>query len=117
VREYQAYLLRERKLSPNTVNTRTGALRFFFVTTLKKPWTAAETPYPKRAFELPTILTREEVAMLIDSAATPFYRTILLTLYGTGVRRAELTRLKISDIDSKRMVIHVEGARAAKIVM
>ena len=50
VREYQAYLLRERKLSPNTVNTRTGALRFFFVTTLKKPWTAAETPYPKRAF-------------------------------------------------------------------
>ena len=114
VREYQAYLLRERKLSPNTVNTRTGALRFFFVTTLKKPWTAAETPYPKRAFELPTILTREEVAMLIDSAATPFYRTILLTLYGTGVRRAELTRLKISDIDSKRMVIHVEGGKGRK---
>jgi integrase/recombinase XerD len=114
VREYQAYLLRERKLSPNTVNTRTGALRFFFVTTLKKPWTAAETPYPKRAFELPTILTREEVAMLIDSAATPFYRMILLTLYGTGVRRAELTRLKISDVDSKRMVIHVEGGKGRK---
>lgn len=54
VRQYQAYLLRDRKLSANTVNTRTGALRFFFVTTLKRPWTAAETPYPKRAFELPT---------------------------------------------------------------
>lgn len=114
VREYQAYLLRERKLSPNTVNTRTGALRFFFVTTLKRPWTAAETPYPKRGFELPTILPREEVTKLIDNARTPFYRMILLTLYATGVRRAELSRLKISDIDSARMVIHVEGGKGRK---
>ena len=114
VREYQAYLLRERKRSPNTVNTRTGALRFFFITTLKRPWTAADTPYPKRAFELPTILTREEVATLIDHARNRFYRMILLTLYATGVRRAELTRLKISDIDSKRMVIHVVGGKGRK---
>jgi integrase/recombinase XerD len=114
VRAYQAYLLRDRKLSPNTVNMRTGALRFFFVTTLRKPWTAADTPYPKRAFELPTILTGEEVATLIENAATPFYRMILLTLYATGVRRAELTRLKISDIDSARMVIHVEGGKGRK---
>lgn len=99
VREYQAYLLRERKLSPNTVNMRTGAFRFFFVTTLRRPWTAADTPYPKRAFELPTILTREEVGQLIDNARNPFYRMILPTLYATGVRRAELTRLKIGDID------------------
>jgi site-specific recombinase XerD len=109
VREYQAYLLRERKLSPNTVNMRTGALRFLFVTTLKRPWMASETPYPKRNFELPTVLTRDEVTALIDNATTTFYRTILLTLYATGVRRAELTRLKLSDIDSARMVIHVEG--------
>jgi integrase/recombinase XerD len=114
VREYQAYLLRDRKLSPNTVNMRTGALRFFFVTTLKKRWTAADTPYPKRAFELPTILTREEVAQLVESARNPFYRMILLTLYATGVRRSELTRLKISDIDSKRMVIHVKGGKGRK---
>jgi len=114
VREYQAYLLRERKLSPNTVNMRTGALRFFFVTTLRRPWTAADTPYPKRAFELPTILTCEQVARLIDNARNPFYRMILLTLYATGVRRAELTRLKISDVDSKRMVIHVEGGKGRK---
>lgn len=114
VREYQVYLLRERKLSPNTVNMRTGALRFFFVTTLRRPWTAADTPYPKRAFELPTILTREQVAALIDHATIPFYRTILLTLYATGVRRAELSRLKVSDIDSKRMVVHVEGGKGRK---
>jgi len=114
VRQYQAYLLRDRKLSANTVNTRTGALRFFFVSTLKRPWTAAETPYPKRNFELPTILTREEVAQLIAHARTPFHRMILVTLYATGVRRAELARLQIADIDSQRRVIHVAGGKGRK---
>jgi integrase/recombinase XerD len=51
---------------------------------------------------------------LIDSATTPFYRTILMTLYATGVRRAELTHLQISDIDSQRMVIPVQGGKGRK---
>ncbi len=114
IREYQAYLFRERKLSSNTVNQRTGALRFFFITTLKKPWSIAETPYPRRNFRLPKILSQEQVAKLIDSATTPFYRMILMTLYATGLRRAELARLKISDIDSDRMVIHVQGGKGRK---
>jgi hypothetical protein len=57
IREYQAYLFRERKLAPNTVNQRTGALRFFFVATLKKGWSIAETPYPRKVFRLPKILS------------------------------------------------------------
>jgi integrase/recombinase XerD len=114
VREYQAYLFRERKLAANTVNQRVGALRFFFIKTLKKNWSVEETPYPKRVIRLPKILSPEEVARLIDSATTPFYRTILMTLYATGLRRAELTHLKISDIDSQRMVIHVEGGKGRK---
>ena len=100
IREYQAYLFRERKLSPNTVNQRTGALRFFFIVVLKKPWSIAETPYPRRNFRLPKILSQEQVAKLIDSATTPFYRAILMTLYATGLRRAELADLKVSDVDS-----------------
>jgi site-specific recombinase XerD len=71
IREYQAYLFRERKLSPNTVNQRTGALRFFFIVVLKKPWSIAETPYPRSNFRLPKILSQEQVANLIDSATTP----------------------------------------------
>ena len=51
---------------------------------------------------------------MIDSATTPFYRTILMTLYATGVRRAELAHLKVSDIDSQRMVIHVQGGKGRK---
>ncbi len=58
-----------------------------------------------------TILSQEEVAQLIEAASTSFHPTLLMTLYATGIRNAELTRLKISDIDSRRMVIHVQGGK------
>jgi site-specific recombinase XerD len=113
IREYQAELLRKEK-SPSTVTQRLAALRFFYVKTLKKSWSVVETPYPKKAFRLPTILSQEEVERLIDAASTPFHRTVLMTLYATGVRRAELTHLKVTDVDSQRMVIHVRGGKGRK---
>src|ERR1700674_4639911 len=108
IREYQAQLFRVQKLSPGTVTNHLCALRFFYIQTLKKPWSIADTPYPKKSHRLPTILSPEEVAQLIDAACTPFHHTLLMTLYATGVRNAELTRLQISDVDSQRMVIHEE---------
>jgi integrase/recombinase XerD len=89
-------------MAPNTVSRRLAALRFFYIQTLKKGWSVAETPYPKKAFNLPMVLSQEEVVRLINSALTPFHRIVLMTLNATGVRRAELARLKISDIDSQR---------------
>ena len=114
IREYIAYLFRERKLTDNTVNQRVGALRFFFIKTLKKSWNVEETPYPKKRLHLPVILSQDEVSRLIESALTPVHRTILITLYATGVRRAELANLKIADIDSQRMVVHVRGGKGRK---
>lgn len=114
IREYQAHLFSKKKLAPNTVTQRLAALRFFFVQTLKRPWSAAETPYPKKVLHLPTVLSQEEVARLIDGAAIPFHRILLMTLYATGARRAELARLKISDIDSQRMVVHIRGGKGRK---
>jgi len=114
IREYQAELFQKRKLSPGTVANRLAALRFFYIKTLKKAWSVAETPYPKKNHRLPAILSQEEVARLIDAARTPFHRTLLMTLYATGLRCAELTRLKVSDVDSKRMVIHVQGGKGRK---
>ena len=111
VREYQAYLFTKRKLSPGSVTNHLCALRFFYIQTLKRPWSIADTPYPKKVHGLPTILSQEEVAQLVDAACTPFHRTILMTLYATGVRNAELTRLKVSDIDSRRTVVHVQGGK------
>ena len=111
IRQYQAHLFRQRKPAPSSVTQRLAALRLFFIKTLKKPWSVAETPYPKQVLRLPTILSQEEVSKLIDSARTPFHRILLMTLYATGVRRAELARLKITDVDSQRMVIHIQGGK------
>jgi integrase/recombinase XerD len=114
IREYQAELFQKQKLSSGTVNNRLAALRFFYIKTLKKAWSIAETPYPKRPFHLPSILSQEEVTQLIDAALTPYHRILLMTLYATGVRNAELTHLKVSDIDSKRMVIHIQGGKGRR---
>jgi integrase/recombinase XerD len=114
IREYQSELFRKRKLAASTVTVYLAALRFFYTKTLKKSWSAAQTPYPKRAQHIPSILSQQEVARLIDAADSSFHRTLLMTLYATGVRRAELTHLKISDVDSQRMVIHVQGGKGRK---
>jgi site-specific recombinase XerD len=114
IREYQAYLFRQRKLAPSSVTQRLAALRFFFIKTLKRSWSVTETPYPKKVQRLPTVLSQEEVAQLINAAPTPFYRILLMTLYATGARRNELARLKVSDIDSRRMVVHIQGGKGRK---
>lgn len=114
IREYQVHLFRVRKLKPATVTVRLAALRFLFVSVLKRRWTVSETPYPKRPDTLPTVLSQDEVARLIDGALTPLHRIVLMILYATGLRRAELTRLKVTDIDSERMVIHVLGGKGRK---
>lgn len=103
IREYQAHLFRVRKLKPATVAVRLAGLRFLFVAVLKRPWTVEDTPYPIRPQKLPTVLSQQEVARLIESASTPLHRAVLITLYATGLRRTEFTRLKVSDIDTERM--------------
>ena len=114
IREYTAHLISDRKLSGNTVNQMVGALRFFYLTVLNKPWRGHEMPYPKKSLRLPVIWSPDEVARLIDAAPTPFYRTILMTLYATGMRRAEVAALQITDIDSARMVLHVKEGKGGK---
>src|ERR1700739_4397166 len=103
--------LTKLKFSPNTVTLRLAALRFFYIQVLKRGWSIAETPYPKRVLHLPEILSQEEVARLIDAAESSFHRILLMTLYATGARRAEAAHLKISDIDSQRMVIQSGAAK------
>jgi integrase/recombinase XerD len=95
----------------NTIISRIAALRFFFVKTLRRSYQREDLPVPKRPKRLPTVLSQEEVARLIDSAGNLFHYTILMTLYATGLRRAELCQLCVSDIDSQRMVIHVHKGK------
>jgi site-specific recombinase XerD len=114
IRQYQAAMFRTWKLAPNTVTQRLAALRFFYIQVLKRAWSVAETPYPKKVLHLPQVLSQQEVARLIDATETPFQRILVLTLYATGARRTEVARLKVSDIDSQRMVVHIRGGKGRK---
>ncbi len=114
IRQYQAYLFRERKLSAGTIEGRTAALRFLFVKTLRRPYLPDHIPFPKRQRRLPTILDQQEVARLLECASNLMHRTMLMMLYATGLRRAEMCHHKISDIDSKRMVIHVRQGKGGR---
>jgi integrase/recombinase XerD len=114
VRQYQAHLFTDRKLEPVSVAQQLSALRFFFLKTLKRPWMVQDMPAPRLPIRLPEILSREEVERLIQCADSRLHRVCILTLYATGVRREELVQLKISDIDSQRMLIRVHQGKGKK---
>ncbi|MGH9627937.1 MAG: phage integrase N-terminal SAM-like domain-containing protein [Bryobacteraceae bacterium] len=99
IREYVAHLFEARQLSSSSVSQQVAALRFFYVKTFRKAWSVEDTPYPKRENRLPLILSVEEVSQLINAADTLYHRTLLMTAYGTGARRAEIVNLQIADID------------------
>jgi integrase/recombinase XerD len=114
IRGYQVALLEGKKLAIGTVALRVSALRFFYLKVLKKRALRDELPYPKHpkwSRRLPTILTPEEMTRLINSAKNLFHYAMLLTMYSAGLRRSELCRLKVSNIDSQRMVIRVERGK------
>jgi site-specific recombinase XerD len=114
IRTYQVYLINEKKLNPKTVRLHTAALRFFFCKTLRRHYPLEEVPYPKAPRRLPTILTQDEVIRLIDAASNLFHRAMLMTAYSTGMRRIEMCRLKVEDVDSERMVIHIREGKGRR---
>src|SRR4051794_7778058 len=111
IRTYQLHLLNDRKQSVRTIRNHIAALRFLFCKTLKRNYPLEEVPYPRAPRRLPIILTQEEAVRLIDSASNLFHRAMLMTLYSTGMRRAELCHLKVPDIDSTRMIIHIRHGK------
>ena len=118
LRSYQAYLLRELKLCPGSVENHVAALRFFFVRTLRRHEFREFLPYPKSPKKLPCILAMEEVARLFPSRKHRLHEQPIgdkTVLYGTGMRRAELARVKIAHIDSQRMIIHVVDGKGHKV--
>jgi len=114
LRTYQAYLLRQRKLAPRTVKLHVCAIRFLFNKTLRRRYLLEDTPYPKAPRRLPQILSREEVTRLIASAHSLTHRTMLMLLYSTGIRNAELRHLQVRDIDSRRMLIHIRHGKGGR---
>lgn len=114
IRQFQAHLFQTKKLSPFTVSQYVSALRFLFVKTLRRHFLTEYIPFPKCPKRLPTVLSPEEVTRIINASPNLYHRTLLTTLYSTALRRAELCRLKVSDVDSQRMMIRIEQGKGRR---
>lgn len=111
VREWLLHLINDRKVTTTTVQIHRAALRFLYSATLKQSWFDESIPLPKRIRKLPEVIAACDVAEILNRTANLKHWTIIATLYATGVRLDELIHLKISDIDSKQMVIHIRQGK------
>jgi site-specific recombinase XerD len=114
VRQYQLYLAQDRKLSPQSINTFVSAVQFLYLNTLEMPWEAKDFPRARLEEKLPVVLAPDEVQSFFEHVAGVKHRAVLLTCYGSGLRISEAVAVKISDIDSKRMLLRVEHGKGAK---
>ena len=114
VRQYQLYLLNQRKLSAESVNQYVSSVKFLYLTTLEMPWTSEYFPRVRRPDKLPVVLSQEEVLAFFDNVPSLKYRAALMVCYGAGLRISEAVALKVSDIDSQRGLLRVEQGKGHK---
>jgi integrase/recombinase XerD len=113
LRAFQLHLAKAGT-NPPTINATVTALRFFFKVTLDRPETTRHLVFVHEPRKLPRVLSPEEVLRLLEAAPNPKYKAALSVAYGAGLRAMEVAALKVSDIDSQRMVIRVEQGKGAK---
>jgi integrase/recombinase XerD len=113
LRRFRLHLI-DSSLSVSSVNTAMQALRFFFSVTLDKPGLLKALFRVQGPQKLPTVLTQEEVARLLECASSAKHKAALSVAYGAGLRASEVVSLKVSDIDSARMVLRVEQGKGRK---
>jgi site-specific recombinase XerD len=114
VRQYQLYLLHEKRASWSLFNQTVCALRFFYKVTLPRDWAVTHLPYGKRPHKTPCVLSRAEVRQLLSCATRPVQRILLTTLYAAGLRLSEGLHLQVPDIDSARMLLHVRSGKGQR---
>jgi site-specific recombinase XerD len=111
IREFFLHLLDEEKVTPRTVQLYRSALKFLYVRTLRLPWFDEQVAVVKQRVQLPTVLSPQEVTSILDRTTNLKHWTLIATLYATGLRVAEVRLLKVNDIDSQRMLIHVRQGK------
>ena len=105
---------RQSGMQPPSINNSVSALRFFFTATLDRPDLARRLTVVREPLRLPTVLSVEEVTLLLQSAPGAKYKAALGTAYGAGLRVSEVVALKVGDIDSERMLLRVEQGKGRK---
>jgi site-specific recombinase XerD len=111
VKEFLLHLKNNKKCKWSTLQVNRAALRFLYVRVLKQNRFEEEIPVPKRRPYLPTVLSAEEITRMLDLTTNLKHWTIMALFYGTGVRANELRLLRVGDIDSQRMVLHIREGK------
>lgn len=114
IRQYQVYLVEQRRVSWSYFNQAVCALRFLYRHTLGRDWVVAHIPFPRQPRKLPVILSQAEVIRFLEASKKIKFRALFMTAYATGLRLLELTHLRVSDIDSQRLVIRVHQGKGQK---
>jgi len=114
IREYLHYLIKDKKVSQSAVNQAYSALKFFYETTLKRDWNGFRIPRVKMRKRLPVVLSQQEIQAFFSVIRNLKHRAILMTIYSAGLRLNEVVHLKVSDIDSQRMMIRVQQGKGDK---
>ena len=109
LRRYFLHLTLEKRVARGTATIALCALKFLFQNTLQRPWPSLKLLRPPREKKVPVVLSRQEVQQILSSVRTPICRICLTTIYACGLRLNEGRCLKVSDVDSARMVLHVHG--------
>jgi integrase/recombinase XerD len=105
---------RQSGMQPPSINTAVSALRFLFTVTLDRPELAWRLTVVRQPRRLPSVLSVEEVALLLQAAPGPKYRAAFGTAYGAGLRVSEVVVLRVGDIDSERMMLRIEQGKGRK---
>jgi len=113
IRAFLQHLI-HRNVSNSYLNLAINAIKFYYEVVLGMPNRFYEIERPRKESKLPTVISKEEVLAIIEHTNNLKHRCIVKLLYGSGLRRSELLNLKIQDIDSKRMLIKVEGGKGNK---
>jgi len=111
VRQFLLYLRNDKQRKPNTLQVNRAALRFLYVRVLKRGWFDEDIPAPKRKPLPITVLSAEQITRVLDHTHNLKHWTILATFYATALRCDELRQLKVRDIDSSRMVLHIRNGK------
>jgi site-specific recombinase XerD len=114
IRQYLHYLLKERKASWSNINIAYCSLKFFYTKVLHRSWNVDHIPRPKKEKRLPNVLSYLELERLFEVTTNMKHLVIFKTAYASGMRVGELSRLKVSDIDSGRMVIRIDQGKGKK---
>ncbi len=114
IRKYQFHLINEKKLSSQSFNTHSAAIRFLFAVTLNRTLNYLQIPRQRKRKTLPELLTRDEVSSIIGSSSNMKHRAMLTVTYSSGLRVSEAAAIKIRHIDSKNMRLFVEDGKGGK---